>query len=303
LDSRTYIPIPVFNRNTYTILGSGCKGIVYYQWRGDCPVPGVPYPNSCGLLNYDGTKTHNYENAANTLKFIQQMNDLLVKAERCHEGVGMLHSDYAAFLCDAGENDGHDTKHNSYLMEYTEIYRKLRDAGYNVSITDAAHLDANPFGIKVLYVPHVNMLSPDEAAAVDRFMERGGKVYENTFTGHQTMCIGFKLHEKRVKTYEERAYDLSLSVRDIADLTGVHPMAQSLNADACIQMLQGDGCRLMVITNISVTKPQIDASVKLAFPVKRVRAYAMDGEKETAVTGDLVTISGITDGCILWMEI
>ena len=101
LDSRTYIPCSVYNRGTYTILGSGCKGIIYYQWRGDCPVPGVPNPNSCGILNYDGTKTHNFDNAVNVNRFIAKMNDLIVNANRVHEGIGLFHSDYAAFLCDA----------------------------------------------------------------------------------------------------------------------------------------------------------------------------------------------------------
>jgi len=302
LDSRTYIPIPVFNRNTYTILGSGCKGIVYYQWRGDCPVPGVPYPNSCGLLNYDGTKTHNYENAANTLRFINEMNDQLVNAERCHDGVGMLHSDYASFLCDAKENDGHEIKNNSYLLEYTEIYRKLRDAGYNVSITDGAHLDENPFGIRVLYVPRVSMLSPEEADAVDRFMEKGGKVYENTFTGHNTMCIGFKLYEKRVKPYEERAYDLCHSVYDVADLTGVYPQAVSLDPGVGMQILQGDGYKLLVLTNISTTRKTVNAAVRCNFPVKAVKAFAMDGEKQIGVCGNVLTVENLTDGCIVRIE-
>ena len=79
LDSRTYIPIPLYNRSTYTVIGSGAKGIVYYQWRGDCPVPGVPHPNSCGILNYDGTKTHNFDNAANVNKYVIGMNDLIMQ--------------------------------------------------------------------------------------------------------------------------------------------------------------------------------------------------------------------------------
>ncbi len=300
LDSRTYIPIPVFNRNTYTILGAGCKGVVYYQWRGDCPVPGVPHPNSCGLLNFDGTKTHNFENGGNAVAFMEKMNDDLVNAKRSRDGIGLLHSDYATFLCDARENnDEIPAAFNSYLVEETEIYRRLREAGYTVSITDAEHLDENPFGIKVLYVPRPDQLSPEESQALDRFMERGGRVYENTFTARYTGCIGFKLYEKREKSYEERAYDLTHSVWDVADLEGIQPKVTSLDPNVGVQLLRGEGYKLLILTNLSTTKERLDASVHCAFGLDQVAAYAMDGDKRVTVSAGVITVENITDGCIV----
>ena len=133
LDSRTYIPSHIYNRNTYALLGSGAKGIVYYQWRGDCPVPGVPYPNSCGILNYDGTKTANFDNAVNMNRFTSDISDLLVSAHRLHEGVGILHSDYAAYYVDACENSDEVSFRapefaSSYNTVLCETYRQLLDA-------------------------------------------------------------------------------------------------------------------------------------------------------------------------------
>ena len=51
------------------------KRIAYYQRRGDAPSPVTSTPNTCGLLNYDGTKAANFDNATKM--------SLLKMAERC----------------------------------------------------------------------------------------------------------------------------------------------------------------------------------------------------------------------------
>ncbi len=306
LDSRTYIPIPIYNRGTYTTLGAGCKGIVYYQWRGDCPVEGVPHPNSCGILNFDGTKTHNFDNAVNVNRYIIEINDLLMGARRTHDGVGLLHSDYAIYLCDAKENGDRQLKdanlHNSYLLEYTETHKQLRMAGYSVSLTDASHLDANPLGIRVLYVPHPDMLAPEELAAVDRFMEKGGEVYCIDYTRCDTLCIGFKKYVKRVKTHREKVFDLAHTVFDVADLTGVFPKATPADPYTGVQVLEGKDYHLLVLTNLSTTKERIDATLKMNLPFASATFLAMDGEKELEILGDRITVKDMTDGGILLLR-
>lgn len=301
LDSRTYIPSWLYNRGTYAILGSGCKGIVYYQWRGDCPVPGVPHPNSCGLLNYDGTKTANFENGAAVNQYIIKMNDYLVGAKRAHDGVGLLHSDYAAFLCDALENedkaDRGEEINNSYMTEYTEIYRQLRQAGYSVDIIDADHLDANPFGISVLYVPYVHMLSPEEQDAIDRFMARGGVVMENSYT-----CIGFKKYEKRCKTYEEKQFDQSHTVYDIAELTKIYPKVMPIDPTLGIQMLEGKDYTLLILTNLSTVKREICARLQVHIPFKTAEFYAINGEQNVLIQGNELTVQHVTDGGIILLR-
>jgi predicted DNA-binding protein YlxM (UPF0122 family) len=182
------------------------------------------------------------------------------------------------------------------------MYRKLRDAGYSVTITDAAHLEENRFGIRVLYVPHMSILSPQEKEALNRFMNNGGVVYENSYTGHSTMCIGFKRYEDRVKPYEERVYDLPLSVHDVADLTGVYPQAVFNNPNVGMQLLQADGYKLVILTNISVTKKKVNAQILFRDPITSVQCFAMDGDKTFTVSGQTVTVDDITDGCILRVE-
>ncbi len=300
LDSRTYIPLPVYNRGTYTILGSGCKGIVYYQWRGDCPVPGVPYPNSCGILNYDGTKTANFDNAVNVNRFINKMSNLLVDAHRLHEGVGLLHSDYGVFLSDARENNGIEDRPkelcNRYLIDYTQMYRELRDAGFNVSITDAEHLEENPFDIKVLYVPHINMLSPEEKEKVDALREKGVRIFENTYTSARTGGIAYKEYLDVVLTHEEKAFDPYFTVDDVSELTGIKPSVTSLTPSVNTQMLEGDGYKIVVLINTSSVKESTNAKIRVNIPFESAEFCAFDGKKVLEINGNEITVQDITDG-------
>ncbi len=303
LDSRTYIPGTLYNRTTYTVLGSGAKGIVYYQWRGDCPVPGVPFPNSCGILNYDGTKTKNFDNAVRVNQYIIGMNDLLMGARRVHEGIGLLHSDYAVYLCDARENGDRQERcgdiRNSYLLQYTELHRQLRAAGFQVSVTDAEHLEANPFGIKVLYVPQIELLSPEERAAVDRFAQNGGEVYTITYPCWDGVCIGYTKYEGKVESREGLTLDSICSVYDVADVTGISPKVAPLDPYLGVQLLQGDDYHLVVLTNIAVARDTICARLHVDIPFTTARFYAMDGEREVLVNGNELTVPNVTDGGIL----
>ena len=306
LDSRTYIPIPLYNRSTYTVLGSGAKGIVYYQWRGDCPVPGVPHPNSCGILNYDGTKTHNFDNAANVNRYIIKMNDWLMNARRTNEGVGLLHSDYAIYLCDALENSDQQPRgaelRNSYLMEYTEVHKQLRIAGYNVSVINAEHLDENKFGIKVLYVPYINMLSPEEQAAVERFREKGGEVYMISYPCWDAACLGYTKYEGKVQSREGLTLDSMCSVYDVADLTGIYPRVLSQDPYFGVQLLAGEGYHLIVLTNISVARERVCARLRVDIPFASAVCYAMDGEKTVRVNNNELIVEDVTDGGIIVLQ-
>ena len=303
LDSRTYIPPHLFNRNTYATMGCGLKGLVYYQWRGDCPVPGVPHPNSCGLLNYDGTKTANFDNGARAVAFLKAMNDYLVNAHRSRDGIGLLHSDYAAFLCDARENNlerrsDPNGVNNSLMDAYTFLYRDLRRAGYTVAITDAAHLDDNAMDVRVLYVPVLELLDTDEREAVDRFCTKGGRV----FTCVPGRPFAFREYPVIRGTYQENVYAFQHTIYDIAHLTGIHSQAYSLDPDVLIQMLEGEEYKLMVITNVSSVRESLTARIRLNIPVKEAVCRAMDGDKPVQIVGDEMIIGNITDGAIVILK-
>ena len=299
LDSRTYIPTFIYTRGTYTVLGGGCKGIVFYQWRGDYPAPGVPHPNSCGLLNYDGTKTANYENGAAVNRLIIEHNDLLMGAERVHEGVGILFSDYAAFYSDALDNDDKTASSEPFRNTFTAanngIYRQLREAGVSVSIVDAQGLKENPFGIRVLFLPDFAKLSEEEQAAVVAFREKGGKVYH-------AEEWGFRIFDGIARTYEEKVFWYKLRVKDVLEAEGILPQVKSLHPDVATQVLAGKDYTLAVLTDMIPYERQTDVTLQVNIPFETATFRDIYGEKPVTINGNTVTISNLTNGGILLLR-
>ena len=307
LDSRTYIPCDVYNKGTYATIGSGVKGIVYYQWRGDQPVPGVPHPNSCGILNYDGTKTDNFDNALQVNRYISSINDLLVNAHRAKEGVGLLLSPYAMALADSMQNDDDAPQskayYNTYVMAYQQLYAQLREAGYTVTITDAAHLQANRCGVKVLIVPDAELLSPEERQQVEAFQATGAKVYANIPSGSPTRAYcGLQEYTTREKTYRERVFDPYFTANDLQALTGICPIARSLTPNVGVQVLQGEDYTLLVLTHYSPVTARTDVALKLGIPFAQAEFTAIDGDRPVEVMGDVITVRDISDGGIIILK-
>lgn len=300
LDSRTYIPPFLFNRNTYLSTGSGLKGLIYYQWRGDYPAVGVPFPNSCGLLNYDGTKTANFDNAARAVKTVNEMGELLMGAERIHEGVGLLHSDYAVFYRDALENHGktpiNDSTSNSYLSEYVATYREITEANYTVDIVNAEALYENTFGIKVLFVPRPEYLSPEEAEAVELFRKRGGHVIRQVATNHPTPLISFIEIDDVERTYEESVYNMTLTARDAIERCKILPTVRSDEPTVAHQMLVGEGYKIITLTNTSAVRMTNSATLTVRFPLKDVSFKSFDAEGKISVSENKITVEDMTDG-------
>lgn len=302
LDSRTYIEPSVYNKGTYATVGSGVKGIIYYQWRGDCPVPGVPHPNSCGILNYDGTKTKNYDNALQVNKWLTSVSDFLVNAHRAKEGVGLFYSLYAPAWCDSMENRDLDTPNkvffNASVMAMNHIYAELRRAGYTVTMVDGEHLEKS--GLKVLIVPDFTHLSGEEKAAIDRFHKAGGKVYMNLDTGRPTNSFcALTDYQTEEPTYKQRQFAHPYTAYDLPELTGITPIAVSLDPNVGVQALQGDGYTLLVLTNLSPLKKTVDAKLKVSMLSRSAVFTAIDGDKAVSVCGEEVTVHGMTDGGML----
>jgi hypothetical protein len=302
LDSRTYIPPSVYNKGTYVTLGSGVKGIVYYQWRGDCPVPGVPHPNSCGILNYDGTKTDNFDNAVKVNKWITSISDILLETHRANEGVGLFYSTHSVAYHDALENSDRnpnsDEFFNASVVAYNQLYADMRKAGYTVTITDGEHL--NKSGIKVLVVADMKHLSEEEILEIEKFYDGGGKVFINYNLGSSIKAVtGLTEYARKEYTYEERVFLPPYRPYDLPDLTGIIPIAKSLHENVGVQALEGEGYTLLVLTNLSPVAPRVDARICVNIAFKSVEFTAIDGSKNVTVSGREVTVHDMTDGGIL----
>lgn len=306
LDSRTYIPSSVYNKGTYATIGAGVKGIIYYQWRGDCPVEGVPHPNSCELLNYDGTKTANFDNAAAVNRFIMSVNDLIVNARRAREGIGLFYSAYAIAYCDALENGGKEsdkTFFNTASVYYHALYSDLRKTGYTVTILNKEALVRDPLGVTVLIVPDMTHITNEEREAIEAFCREGGTVYTCHSPEHPAVARPtlFK-YEKIERTYEESVFVPPYTPYDLPELTGIVPLAVSLDPSVGVQVLEGQGYKLLVVTNTSPIKPRVDVSVRVSVPFASASFVAIDGEREVVQEGEVLTVKGVSDGGMIVLK-
>lgn len=278
LDSRTKISTRRFNKNTYNAVGAGAKGIVYYQWRGDAPSEATPIPNGCGLLNYDGSKTDNFDNAAAMVKLINGLSEYIVNAEPVSYGIGILHSDYAAFFCDALENNDEkreEITYNTNMGNIFQIYRDIRKSNLSASFVTTDALEENKLNIRVLFVPKMSALSDEERAAVTAFAARGGKVYELRTHFTDSMCgTGY---EDITKSYLwHSAYP---EFCDIAEECGIEPEVRTDNERVAVQVLKGDGYRLIILTNTSCSDRLREVGIKLNFKFSAPVFYSNDDEE------------------------
>ena len=301
LDSRTNIPPSSFNKSTYAALGTGLKGIIYYQWRGDYPSEATPIPNGCGLVNYDGSKTPNYENAANMIKMINTLSDYLVNADKVLYGIGLLFSDYANFMCDADENDQSglfDLMRNSHCQQFYRIYTELRKAGYSVTIVRAEHLKNNRLGIKILYVPTCEKLSVQEQNMLDAFARSGGIIYEaSELISGNIPCYGYKRYK------EEFPYASYKPLIEIEDTFGTldRPLVSS-NKRIMLQLLKGEDYYVLCLTNNTPQNSIEDIEITTQFEVKEAVFYDNTRTTPLSTENQKIRLPHITDGGVIILK-
>ena len=300
LDSRTSIPPRIFNKNTYAAVGAGVKGIVYYQWRGDYPSEATPIPNGCGLVNYDGSKTANYENAARTIILLNQLSDYIVNSNPVSYGIGILHSDYAAFYCDAVENSDEDsmnlTFHNSCMTNLYTAYTDIRKAGLSVWFLTADDLEKNVLGVKYLFVPKEESLSGFEKQAVEEFIKNGGVVYSVHTRGTDRAYVsGYSLYGEIMQTYKPY-YEFY----DLVYLNGWKPFAVCNISNMPLRVLEGDGFKLIVLTNTSKVIESSNPVIFCNFDVSEAVLYTNSLESiPLEFEEGKIYVGNVTDGGII----
>ena len=295
LDSRTKIPLKMFNKNTYAVIGTGAKGILYYQWRGDYPSEATPIPNGCGLVNYDGSKTPNFENAAKMVGYINRMSDYIINAEPVNSHIGIIHSDYAVFYCDALENGNKDItqiEYNSCTADIEKVYTDVKKAGFSAHIIPAEALAENKLEIKTLLVPKASSLSEEEKKYIEEFVKNGGKAYEYVTTAF----------EAGYKTYGEITglYMPFMEFEDLADLLKLTPPLKSDESRGALQLLEGDGYKLIVVTNTSIHQSTISANIHCNFDISSATiTSSLSEDKELKVVDNTIIVDEIGDGAII----
>lgn len=303
-DARCNIPQDKFRGETYMALGSGCKAIMYYQWRGDFCYPDSPEGNAFGLINFDGTPTANFENAKNVVRLINKLSDLFVNADKLHCGVGLLHSDYAYMYADAVENSGAQSEfnklNNSWNQEFINVYKKLRAENISPDIVRACDLEKNPANIKVLYVTSFNTLSKKEQAQVRKFCENGGRVMVRYEKFCNVNCGYVPLD------YVPERYYYNYEIYDTLELLNITaPVKMESDRFILQQTLKGDGYYIICITNISnIKKKSKNAKFKTEFDFKSAVMYTFENQdgKELDVCNNSFETGEIDDGAIIVLK-
>lgn len=169
-----------FEVETYAAIGSGAKGIMYYQWRGDFVFGDSPEPNGFGIVYNDRTPTEKYASAIGMHDMLYDLSDKIVCKERVRQGVGILYSERANAYYDAicnGDNENAWQGGEANIFSAMEIYRSFKRQFVSLTAVRASDLCKLPFDLKVLIVPAEKGLSDEEKKQIEKFRKSGGTVF------------------------------------------------------------------------------------------------------------------------------
>lgn len=296
-DARTDIPLDKFRRETYMALGSGCKGIMYYQWRGDHTYPDSPEGNGFGVVDEFGNPTANFENAKNVVKLINKLSDTFIYADKLRSSVGLLHSDYAFLYADAVENEGSvcdKALKNSCLDEFVNIYKQLRRENISPDIVRTKDLKDNKLRIKVLCVPAYEKLSDEEKSTLEVFEKNGGKIII------KDSCFS---HGYVPKLFNPQKYLTDFELYEALEMCGVTaPVTMSGERYLLHQTLKGEDYYVICITNTSpFRKDALNTVLTTDFDFSSATMYTFEQQegKVLEVGSRSVKVDKIDDGAII----
>ncbi len=304
-DAKTNTPPHYFAKNSYLALGTCLRGLLYYQWRGDHVYPNSPEGNGFGIINYDGTKTENYENAKRIVSYINSRSDLLMSTQKHRSGVGilrsmsgLLRSDAKCNPCDTGYGDS-----NTWLDAELSFFTDCAKMGIIPDFTNAEGLRENKLGIKLLFVPILDYISDEEMAAVKAFESFGGKVVftncaHRTFTRHGAY---------EIKERKRTQFDGYLDCSDVLYFYGISPLISfdKYEETLLLQTLDIPNGHLAVITNTdNVGRPNRTPTLLVPDGIKSVTIDSFESPKpkKLKVKKGKVTLPEITNGAFVVMK-
>jgi hypothetical protein len=170
-NGRTKMTDVQWERETYCILGSGHKGIHYYQWRADYPFEGSPEPQAFGILWADGTKTEKFETVIKMNKLINSISNELALSGKIRSKAAILYSNNTMVHQDAVRGSG-----KKMIDSIKTIYKMFREKYIAVDFVRAQDIVTNPLDIQLLIVPQIDGLDEKEIELIGNFPDRGGYV-------------------------------------------------------------------------------------------------------------------------------
>ena len=304
-DAKTATPSDLFARNTYVALGTGIKGLLYYQWRGDHVYPDSPEGNGFGIINCDRTRTVKYDTAQRIVGFINAHSDLLVGAKKHRHGVAILRSFSGCAFADARENTGLTKRcdlgryRNSWLEREAAFFTEMAKRGIICDFVRAEDLEKNTLGVGLLFVPIRSYLSKDELSMIESFEASGGSVVFSNESGLDFISdVYMTRRHTRTKTMS------FLDIDDVMMEFGIAPDVSFERPEPTllIQLLDTDEGMAAVITNIeNLPRQKIAPTLCIPEDITRVLLESFDGDgaTELSVFDGKVTLPKITDGAIV----
>ncbi len=300
-DAKTDSPPDYFARNTYLALGVGIKGLLYYQWRGDHIYPDSPEGNGFGIINYDGTKTIKYALAKKIVDFINAHSELLLGASKHRSGVGILRSfrGFTASEAKANPNAVGIAAECPWLERENTFFTELAKRGIICDFTRAEDLKENKLGIKLLYVPNIDLISKEERVLIEDFENAGGKIVCTNRS-----CRDFMSSAYEIKEINRTKFTSYLDASDVLYIYGTMPV---ISFDAreealLLQTLDAQDGYVAVITNIdNVGRPNVAPTLSVPSDIKRAVYESFDepAGQELEIKYGKVTLPKIEDGCFV----
>lgn len=303
LDSRTKMPSRKLRQSTIEMIGSGCKGICYYAWRGDYPDPDTPLPDNCGFLHYDGTKSGHFDRSAALLRWLDSYSTRIALAEKKRSGVAILHSDSSYYYFD-GFADPLLGAVNLWCYATVAAYRELRECGFAVDFIRAEDLAANRLGVELLFVPSRKGLSDVEKQQIEAFIKAGGKVYFcDQGATFESVAVGswwdWQDAPKNRTTDEFRG---GAYISDILERIGRRPFIETNSRHLFASVIEGDGYYIASLVNNDPYERPVSPRIKLNLPVRAVKYATPELETELAIDNGCVQLPEVIDGALLVME-
>ena len=289
LDCRSTLPARLFHKGVYASIGTGIKGILFYQWRGDAPNEYSPEAGAFGVLNPDGSKAPNYEEALKGFALLNRLSDYLVNARPARSGIGLFYSSYALAMTDAEEfhgNEANDRIGNAFLTRYRRTLEKLVTAGYRPTIVNHETLSSPEFALNTLFVPRVEILSEEDLAAIDAFKAKGGTVWV-------AYREGYRLIDEPLPpaTLAKSTHLIPREVSDILIDYPEPPFAVTSNPLLQALPLSGNEIDLLVLTNLRVNAPLPGPlSIRVAESYSKATLFTSEDAWLLPVQGNVIRI-------------
>jgi len=300
LDARVHMPYRKFCQETLELIGTGYKGINYYEWRGDYPDKGSPLPDNCGMVHNDGSKTEKFDEAVRLLHYLDKYGERIALSEKHRTGVAMLHSDHAYRYYDSFFGKVKITDNISlYPLLALSTARELREAGFHADYVRAVDLEKNIFGVKYLFVPSLIALSDEEVTLLKAFEAKGGKVFynDNTATFDSVAPQSWWELSDRPKFRVTVEFRGGASILDIVEKYNIQPMISTNHRHLFAGIIESidDKSKKIVtlVNNDPYERPIPSHAIDLHFDAKQV-IYA---------TPELECVLPIDNGRVILPEI